>query len=200
MALREFEPSLPWGTARSFLSRDIAAEVARESWQLAAYFRLRRDIFEREQRLFSDSDVDEHDAHATPIVAMSHVAGMPDEVVGVVRIYESGTFEGRARASDERIWYGGRLGVSHEYRRVGAVGGALIHTAVSTAHARGCTRFLATVQLRNVRYFEHYDFHPLRELTLHGVAHQLMQADLSCFPPCPRALAELAIGRPLRAA
>jgi putative N-acetyltransferase (TIGR04045 family) len=195
MAARDFEPSLPWGTPRSFLSRDIVAEVARERWQVEAYYRLRRDIFEREQRLFADSDVDEHDAHATPIVAMSHVAGMPDDVVGVVRIYESRSLDARAEDSNERTWYGGRLGVAHAYRRVGAVGGALIHTAVSTARARGCTRFLATVQLRNVRYFEHYDFHPLRELTLHGKAHQLMQAELRCFPACPRALAELA-GRP----
>lgn len=200
MALGEFEPSLPWGAPRGFLSRDIVAEVARQRWQLEAYFSLRRAIFGREQRLFADSDVDEHDVHATPIVAMSQVGGMPDEVIGVVRIYESPAGEGRAQEDPERTWYGGRLGVAREYRRVGAVGGALIHTAVSTAHARGCTRFLATVQLRNVRYFERHAFRSLHELTLHGVAHQLMQADLGCFPPCPRALAELAAGRPSRAA
>jgi putative N-acetyltransferase (TIGR04045 family) len=180
MTRPEFEPSRPWGAPARFLSRDIGAAVARERWQVDAYFRLRRDIFEREQGLFSDSDVDEHDAQATPIVAMSHVAGMQDEVVGVVRIYPSGG----------DTWYGGRLGVAHDYRRVGAVGGALIHTAVSTAHAHGCTRFLATVQVRNVRYFEHYDFRSLGELTLRGAPHHLMQADLRCFPPCPRALAE----------
>jgi putative N-acetyltransferase (TIGR04045 family) len=193
MTPREFEPSQPWGSPTRFLSRDIGAVVARERWQVDAYFRLRRDIFEREQRLFTESDVDEHDAHATPIVAMSHIAGMPHEVVGVVRIYPS----------DGGTWYGGRLGVAHDYRRVGAVGGALIHTAVSTAHARGCTRFLATVQLRNVRYFEHYDFRSLSELTLRGQPHHLMQADLRCFPPCPRALAEGVLGQsrvPARAA
>jgi putative N-acetyltransferase (TIGR04045 family) len=137
--------------------------------------------------------VDEHDAQATPIVAMSHVAGMPHEVVGVVRIYRT----------DGDVWYGGRLGVAHDYRRVGAVGGALIHSAVSTAHARGCTRFLATVQLRNVCYFEHYDFRSLSELTLRGQPHHLMQADLHCFPPCPRALAERGLAEsrvPARAA
>jgi putative N-acetyltransferase (TIGR04045 family) len=184
MSAQKFEPSLPWGAPARFLSRTITAEVARERWQVDGYFRLRCDIFEREQGLFTDSDVDEHDAHATPIVAMSHVAGVPDEVIGVVRIYRS--------AGD--TWYGGRLGVAHDYRRVGAVGGALIHTAVSTAHARGCSRFLATVQERNVRYFERYDFHSLGELSLRGKPHQLMQADLRCFPACPRALAELAAG------
>jgi putative N-acetyltransferase (TIGR04045 family) len=176
------DPSLPWGSPRPFLSKDIVAQVASEAWQKEAYFRLRRDIFEREQRLFSDSDVDEHDMHATPIVALSQVAGMPDEVIGVVRIYRS----------EGDTWYGGRLGVAHHYRRVGAVGGALIHTAVSTAHAWGCTRFLATVQLRNVRYFEHYAFRSIREVMILNHAHHLMQADLGSFPPCPRALAQRA--------
>jgi putative N-acetyltransferase (TIGR04045 family) len=174
-----FLPSLPWGRARPFMSRDVLARVASEPWQRDAYFRLRRDIFEREQGLFRDSDVDEHDAYATPIVALSQLAGMPDEVVGVVRIYPC----------DDGTWYGGRLGVADRYRRVGAVGGALIHTAVSTAHAWGCSRFLATVQLRNVRYFEHYAFRALRQIEIHERPHQLMQADLQCFPPCIRALA-----------
>jgi putative N-acetyltransferase (TIGR04045 family) len=191
MGPRDFEPSRPFGAAPGFLSRDIAACVATERWQLEAYYRLRRDIFEREQGLFSDSDVDEHDAHALPIVAMSHIAGMQHEVVGVVRIYPS----------QGATWYGGRLGVCHDYRRVGAVGGALIHTAVQTAHAYGCTRFLATVQQRNVRYFEHYDFRPLAELSVRGQPHQLMQADLACFPPCPKALAQRAgRGATMRAA
>jgi predicted GNAT family N-acyltransferase len=161
---REFEPSRPFGASPGFLSRDIGALVANEPWQVDGYFRLRREIFEREQRLFTDSDVDEHDAHATPIVALSHVAGMPFEVIGV----------------------------AHEYRRVGAVGGALIRTAVTTAHAHGCRRFLATVQARNVRYFEHYDFHSLGELSVRDQPHHLMQAELRSFPPCPRALAALA--------
>ena len=54
----------------------------------------------------------------------------------------------------ENTWFGGRLGVAHAYRRVCAVGTALITEAVSTAHSRGCQRFLATVQEANARYFE----------------------------------------------
>jgi putative N-acetyltransferase (TIGR04045 family) len=175
----EFEPSAPWGIPRGFLSRDVSASVARERWQVEAYYRLRREIFEREQRLFTDSDVDEFDARAIPIVASSHIAGMPDEVVGVVRIYPT----------EDDTWYGGRLGVAHAYRRVGAVGGALIAVAVASAHAWGCRRFLATVQLRNVRYFERYAFQPLGEVSVRGQPHQLMQADLAAYPPCPKALA-----------
>jgi putative N-acetyltransferase (TIGR04045 family) len=176
---REFEPSAPWGVPAGFLSRDVSASVAHERWQIEAYYRLRREIFEREQGLFTDSDVDEHDARATPIVASSHIAGMPDEVVGVVRIYPT----------ENDTWYGGRLGVAHTHRRVGAVGGALIAVAVSTAHAHGCRRFLATVQARNVRYFERYAFRALGELSVRGQPHQLMQADLAAYPPCPKALA-----------
>jgi putative N-acetyltransferase (TIGR04045 family) len=174
----DFEPSAPFGVPRPFLSRDIVAQVATEAWQRAAYFELRREIFEREQGLFSDSDVDEHDGRAVPIVASSQVLGMADEVVGVVRIYPTA----------EDTWYGGRLGVSDRYRRVGAVGGALIHCAVTTAHALGCRRFLATVQSRNVRYFEHYAFRSLEEIHVRGRPHHLMQADLACFPPCQKAL------------
>jgi putative N-acetyltransferase (TIGR04045 family) len=190
MAQPEFDVCRPWGAPGRFLSRDIGAAVATERWQVDAYYRLRRDIFEREQHLFAGSDIDDHDAHATPIVAMSRVAGMPHEVVGVVRIFPS----------EGDTWYGGRLGVAHDYRRVGAVGGALIYTAVSTAHAYGCTRFLATVQERNVRYFEHYDFRSLSEITLLGRPHHLMEADLSAFPPCPTAAAALEARHRARAA
>jgi len=174
--------SCPWGhPPRPFLSQDIAAEVASEPWQRAAYFQLRQEIFAREQGLFADSDIDAWDAQATPIVALARVLGVPSEVVGVVRIYPAG----------EGLWYGGRLGVARQYRRVGAVGGALIQTAVSTAHAWGCTRFLATVQPQNVRYFERYHFELEAQVEVCGRPHALMRADLASYPPCPRALRAL---------
>jgi putative N-acetyltransferase (TIGR04045 family) len=174
--------SCPWGhPPRPFLSQDIAAEVASEPWQREAYFRLRQEIFAREQGLFADSDIDARDAQATPIVALARVLGVHSEVVGVVRIYPAG----------EGLWYGGRLGVAHQYRRVGAVGGALIQTAVSTAHAWGCTRFLATVQPQNVRYFERYHFRQEGEIEVCGRPHALMRAKLASYPQCPRALLAL---------
>jgi putative N-acetyltransferase (TIGR04045 family) len=176
----------PWGRpVRAALACEVLARVADEAWELEGYYRVRRAIFAEEQALFESSDLDENDAHATPIVATSQIAGMPDEVVGVVRIYES----------EPGLWYGGRLGVCREYRRRGAVGAALIFTAVSTAHAWGCRRFLATVQAQNVRYFEHHHFRPLEALELRGRPHALMQAELGAFPPCPRALARRAARR-----
>jgi len=168
----------PWGRPlRPQLSREVVARIAGERWQVEGYFRVRRAIFADEQGLFDESDRDPIDAHATPIVAVSQIAGMPDEVVGVVRIYET----------EPGTWYGGRLGVSREYRRRGDVGTALITTAVSTAHAWCARRFFATVQTQNVRYFERHHFRVLSELDLCGRHHALMEASLAAYPPCPRA-------------
>lgn len=165
----------PWGKpVRAQTAQRIHARVAREAWQIDAYFRLRREIFADEQGVFAGSDRDAFDAHATPIVAQGEIAGMPDGVVGVVRIYEAPERAG--------TWFGGRLGVSHAYRRVGAVGSALITEAVSTAHAWGCRKFLATVQAGNARYFEHHHFQRLEAIELHGLPHFLMEADLSRYP------------------
>lgn len=163
----------PWGKPlRVQTAKSISAEVAREAWQVRAYYQLRREIFAVEQGLFEHDDRDEFDQHAVPIVAEGAIAGMPDCVVGVVRIYEVGG----------HTWYGGRLGVAHTYRRVGAVGTALITEAVSTAHAAGCQRFLATVQEANARYFEHHHFSRLERLLLLGRPHYLMQAELERYP------------------
>jgi putative N-acetyltransferase (TIGR04045 family) len=164
----------PWGKpVRAQTAQRITAQLVQEPWQLAAYFQLRREIFAIEQGLFAESDRDAIDDHARAIVATGEIAGMPDGVVGVVRIYQE----------DEHTWFGGRLGVARAYRRVGAVGTALISEAVSTAHSYGCRRFLATVQEANTRYFEHHHFRRLEALELLGRPHFLMQADLDRYPP-----------------
>lgn len=151
----------------------VVATIAREPWQLDGHFRLRHAIFVREQGLFSESDRDEHDAIATPIVAYSLIAGMPDRVVGVVRIYPA----------RDGVWFGGRLGVAREHRRVGTIGTALIVEAVATAHAWGARRFFATVQEQNVRYFERHHFRALHAVDVCGRPHRLMTADLAAYPP-----------------
>lgn len=163
----------PWGREiRPFLPKTATAVVAKDDWQVKEYFRLREQIFGIEQGLFVGSDRDEKDEVALPIVALSQTAGVAEEVVGVVRIYPDGG----------DTWYGGRLGVSPDHRRVGAIGTALITCAVSTAHALGCGEFLATVQDANVRYFERHDFHVVGRLTVQGRPHALMEARLSTYP------------------
>jgi putative N-acetyltransferase (TIGR04045 family) len=176
------EQTQPWGAAvLPFFSPNVTAQVVNEPWQLAAYYQLRREIFAEEQGLFDQSDVDEQDSWATPIVALGHVAGMLDEVIGAVRIYPRLAPAGAE--TEAGTWYGGRLGVCPLYRSRRVVGTTLICAAVSTAHALGCTRFLATIQLRNVRYFEHHHFASLRPVEVCGQPHHLMEADLRAYPP-----------------
>ncbi|HSY22197.1 MAG TPA: MSMEG_0567/Sll0786 family nitrogen starvation N-acetyltransferase [Polyangiaceae bacterium] len=158
-----------------FISAAITAHIATDLWQLNAYYAVRRAIFAEEQGLFDRTDIDEHDAVATPIVATSHIAGMLDEVVGAVRIYES--------EREPRTWFGGRLGVVPAYRSRRVVGTSLICAAVSTARAWGAERFLATIQLQNVRYFEQHHFATIEPITVCGAPHCLMQADLTMYPP-----------------
>ena len=193
-------------------------QLALSPSEVKAYFNLRQTIFCHEQRLFIDSDEDDIDQYAYPIVAIDHASplngGDPtpvayggktplassrgtrptqwlpsfsagsrtrlaheatplNYVVGVVRIYES----------QPRLWYGGRLGVQQDYRHVGRIGKGLIYKAVTTANTWGCEQFLATVQLQNVRFFKRLHWKSLSEITLCGLPHHLMEADLNYYPP-----------------
>ncbi|MEO0541776.1 MAG: MSMEG_0567/Sll0786 family nitrogen starvation N-acetyltransferase [Cyanobacteria bacterium P01_A01_bin.105] len=103
----------------------------------------------------------------------AHPHDTPDRVVGVVRIYEE----------TPRLWYGGRLGVHPDFRRVGRIGKGLIQKAVTTAHTWGCDRFLATVQQQNVRFFTRLHWQSLEEIDIVGRPHHLMEADLAFYPP-----------------
>ena len=148
-------------------------ELARSPADIDAYFDLRRAIFCDEQQLFSENDQDDSDARAYPIIAIDPDAAPADRVVGVARIYET----------RPRFWYGGRLGVHPHYRRAGPIGKGLIHKAVTTANTWGCDRFLATVQLQNVRFFKRLHWDSLKEITVCDRLHHLMEADLNFYPP-----------------
>lgn len=148
-------------------------ELAQSRHEIQAYFDLRQIIFCQEQGLFAEHDQDEIDAFAYPIVALDAQAAFRPGVVGVVRIYEA----------EPRLWYGGRLGVHAQYRRVGQIGKGLIYKAVTTANTWGCDRFLATVQVQNVRFFQRQHWESVEEITVCGHPHHLMQADLNYYPP-----------------
>ncbi|MBC7883324.1 MAG: GNAT family N-acetyltransferase [Anaerolineae bacterium] len=142
--------------------------LVRSEAERAAYFALRHAIFVEEQQLFTHSDHDAQDA-----TAYSIIASLQNQVIGVVRIYET----------EPGLWYGGRLGVHPDYRRVWQVGRGLIYKAVTTAHSWGCHRFLATVQLQNVRFFKRQHWDSLEELMICNQPHHLMEADLNYYPP-----------------
>jgi putative N-acetyltransferase (TIGR04045 family) len=148
---------------------------------LAEYWQLRSAIFCQEQHLFEDCDRDEKDAIAYPIAALSHDArlasgvngGVTSGVVGVVRIVEQ----------SPRLWHGGRLGVHHAFRRHNQIGKGLIWKAVTTANGWGCDRFLATVQIQNVRFFQRLHWSSIDEVQIQGIRHHLMKADLPYYLP-----------------
>ena len=66
---------------------------------LSKITKLRKKIFCEEQNIFAESDIDEIDQDAYPIVSLNSGYGTKERVVGVVRIYET----------EKRQWYGGRL-------------------------------------------------------------------------------------------
>lgn len=149
-------------------------KLALSSREIAAYFLLRQQIFCQEQGIFQNSDRDKYDSIAYPIIATDD----RDRVVGVVRIYEI----------KSRIWYGGRLGVHRDYRSVGRIGKGLIAKAVTTANTWGCDRFLATVQLPNVRFFQRLHWNSIEEITIRDRPHHLMEAELDYYPPTDRTI------------
>jgi putative N-acetyltransferase (TIGR04045 family) len=144
-------------------------KLAHTQSEITDYYALRRKIFVEEQALFLSDDLDALDAIAHPIIAVT-----PNDpvVLGVVRIYEP----------EPRLWYGGRLGTHPDYRRGWHIGKGLINKAVTTANAWGCDRFLATVQIQNVRFFQRLHWDSIEEIEIRGITHHLMQADLDYYP------------------
>ncbi len=162
--------------------------------QLDAYYNTRKTIFCQEQGLFLDDDIDIHDASAIPIIAINHYLGSPDEIVGIVRIYQN----------KDREWFGGRLGVIKEYRSFSkficpnlfkgrevsalykmSIAAGLIYRAVSLANYLGCNTFSAHVQKQNVKLFQRLQWNIIEETIIYGVKHFLMEADLKAYPSTP---------------
>ena len=137
------------------------------------YWELRKKIFCEEQNIFAESDIDEIDQDAYPIVSLNSGYGTKERVVGVVRIYET----------EKRQWYGGRLGVDSDFRKFNQIGKGLIWKAVTTANGWGCDQFLATVQIQNVSFFRRLKWKSIKQIEIKGIKHHLMEADLNYYKP-----------------
>ncbi|MGH8446054.1 MAG: MSMEG_0567/Sll0786 family nitrogen starvation N-acetyltransferase [Solimonas sp.] len=161
----------------TFMPGEYRLKHADAGWERAACAALRRQVFCAEQGLFDGDDRDAIDDDALPIAALACMAGMAERVVGTVRIHRP------APDAEPGLWQGSRLAVLAGYRRSAWLGSELIAHAVSTAHARGCTRFLAQVQVQNVKLFERLHWTSLDAITVQGRPHVLMQAQLGHYPP-----------------
>ncbi len=165
-----FEPFAP------YLPCEFQLKFATEPWEKRGAFGLRRKVFCGEQGLFGDDDRDEFDEVAIALVALSLMSVVADDVVGTVRIHEA----------EPGLWWGSRLAVARDFRRIGALGAGLIQLAVGSAHACGCKRFLAHVQSQNAMLFQKMHWTILEEVELHGRPHFRMAADLAHYPPIER--------------
>lgn len=158
----------------TFLPCEFRTKWADAGWEIHQARALRRAVFCEEQGVFVGDDLDAIDAQAQLLVAVSQLGGMPDQVVGTVRIHHD----------TDGLWWGSRLAVHPAYRHLGRLGATLIQLAVCSAHARGARVFLAHVQAQNRAMFEKLNWQSLRDEQLHGRPHVLMQADLAAYPPC----------------
>jgi putative N-acetyltransferase (TIGR04045 family) len=156
-----------------FLPSEYRVKFATDTWERREAAALRRQVFCVEQGIFADDDRDSIDEVAIPIVAISSFGVVLQEVVGTVRIHQT----------EPGVWWGSRLAVDSDYRRIGALGSALIRLAVSSAHAMGCQRFFAHVQSQNAILFRRLHWDTIDELTIHGRPHHFMQANLAHYPP-----------------
>ena len=157
-----------------FAPSEFRVKFAASRWEREGALALRRAVFCDEQGIFPADDRDAVDDYAINIVALSMLGVAADRIVGTVRIHEEAP----------GVWWGSRLAVDTEFRRVGAIGATLIRLAVSSAHAMGARTFLAHVQAPNEMLFRQMHWETLAEVELHGHPHFRMHADLSKYPPC----------------
>ena len=145
-----------------------------QQWERDQAYALRRAVFCIEQGIFVGDDRDGVDDRAQLLVAMSCIGGMPDRIVGTVRIEES----------SPGLWWGSRLAVHAAFRNQGHLGATLIRLAVTRARAQGCRTFMAHVQAQNEAMFHKLRWRTTGTLAIHGRAHVEMQPDLAFYPPC----------------
>ena len=154
----------------------LSCRAVRAEWEREAHFRIRYQVFVREQRLFPapggghGDDRDGHDADPATV----HVIGLAgDDVCGTVRLYP---------LAAPGLWQGDRLAVLPGSRRLG-LGAPLVRFAVSTAARRGGTRMEAYIQPGNVPFFEWLGWQRAGELAPYaGIPHQRMLIDLTRVP------------------
>jgi radical SAM protein (TIGR04043 family)/putative N-acetyltransferase (TIGR04045 family) len=143
----------------SLICHPVRARVEQEK-----AFEIRKEVFVLEQKIFSDSDLDENDAKSIHLVAeWNH------QVVGTVRLFP---------VNNNGHWIGGRLAVRKEYRNTGA-GELLVREAIECVKNRGCTKFTAYIQLENVALFSKIGWKAVESVKQYfGKPHQMMEANL----------------------
>ncbi len=153
--------------------RSLVCRIAGSPEELAAHYSIREASFVRNQGLFDGSDIDDHDRdpRTMHLVAVCQPTG---EVAGAVRCY----------IREDGVWFGGRLVVSQAFRGSKLkVAPALVRAAEEQVRATGATTFLAYIQCRYVKLFEHIGWVRFGgEVEYAGTPHQLMRPAWSTEP------------------
>jgi len=127
-------------------------------------FAIRKEVFVLEQKIFSNSDVDENDAKSIHLVVEWN-----NQVVGTVRVFP---------VNKSGHWIGGRLAVRKGFRNTGA-GELLVREAMGRVKSQGCTKFTAHIQVENVPFFSQLGWKTIEDVKEYfGKPHQLMEANL----------------------
>lgn len=168
--------------SRTAVAARLECRPAVSPAELAAHFRIRYQVFVREQGLFAaghdgpqgglrGGDRDSRDDDPATI----HVVGLAHGVIcGTVRLYPLGGAPGR--------WQGDRLAVLAGYRRHG-LGAPLVRFAVAEAGTRGGREMEAFIQPANVTFFEWLGWQRAGGFVEYaGIGHQRMVIGLSARP------------------
>lgn len=140
--------------------------------ELAAYRRLREQVFVREQRLFAGTDADPVDDDPRAVVLVARAGD--GEVLGGVRLHPAPGEDGTPSVRDLGWWRGSRLAVVADARLHRGVGAALVRAACARAEAAGALRFDAEVQTRHRRLFERLGWTARAAVERHGQPHLAM--------------------------
>jgi len=153
--------------------RSLVCRIAASAEELDAHYAIREATFVRSQGLFAGSDIDDHDRdpRTMHLVAVCQPAG---DVAGAVRCY----------VGEDGVWFGGRLVVSQAFRASKLkVAPALVRAAEEHVRAAGAKTFLAYIQCRYARLFEHIGWVRVgEEVEYAGTPHQLMRPAWSAEP------------------
>lgn len=152
-------PSRPVPTRWSILDADRGA--------LAAYRRIRREVFVAEQGLFAGDDLDEIDDDPRTVVLVAIDAD--GTVLGGVRIAPA------TRDRDLGWWTGSRLVVTRAARSAGGIGAELVRRACARTLELGVVRFEATVQAANARMFARLGWVEWGRTEIGGAEHRRMR-------------------------
>ncbi len=140
----------------------IICRTAENVSELEECFRIRHEVFVREQSLFAETDRDHKDDKSLHLIALQN-----ERIIGTVRIYKD----------PEGIFWGGRLAVRKRYR--GKAGRLLVLEAVNVVRQQNAQVFRACIQKENADFFKSLGWSAVEEeKILYGKPHIVMEAPL----------------------